>query len=736
MKRIAPILLLSAVGLVASVAIDAAITRAQLLQMFHAANKATDRNDAIKKWSEIIQEAPGLAKPYLQIAKLYDENSVDPEARDMAILFYRKYIDLEMDPVELSAAEKRLEELENLANVPSFKDMLKSQADSVANVYSKIDAEVSDAGQTLLDQMLGEEALDSVAVEVAEVIEEPESSDVVLVQDTAAVVVEEQPAVVSTPATPAVSNTSSSTTISIAPNLAQAQASAQSLAAATRAATTAAEYSEGLLFPLEKNASRTLQSISQTKDVVATDVIGRWVSQSRLNNNTMQTWVIDIENGVYGLMARVEVISGALSQEFQKSDDRAALQELFANATQVTDFEDINYETMCIFSNIDKLEVPVIVANNCVSIKLNASKKYTTNSSRIMSSMFSLSKIKNVIQSIAKSDDSAAEMEEAVKSFQPFSFSAEVDFTLQMTNTGLSGHATEIVADQNDGKTIVVTKHSFDTKFYRVDKNDQTIGVNVDLQKTDADLAEENALITRLNEEAPHYSDMAYQYGLLLSKGLGDKDGKPNESETYKYMSMAANGGDIDAIKYLISSGYTIAANDTYTKAVRQKNIEIAEQWIKTLASTSPEQAAVAQIPKAKYLLDSQNDFSSALKIYNVALATRDPEAMIAAGDFYLSNGKQDKAIELYTSAVDLGSSDAALSLARAYKESDTGKYIDLVLQAHEKGNTEALHELYAIYLDGIGVDQDYHKANAYYMEYRRAVNSNLKKIIQALEQL
>jgi TPR repeat protein len=109
---------------------------------------------------------------------------------------------------------------------------------------------------------------------------------------------------------------------------------------------------------------------------------------------------------------------------------------------------------------------------------------------------------------------------------------------------------------------------------------------------------------------------------------------------------------------------------------------------------------------------------------------------MIAAGDFYLSNGKTDKAIELYNSAIDLGSSDASLSLARTYKETETSKYLDLVLQAHEKGNIEALNELYKIYLDGIGVDQDYHKANAYYMEYRRAQNKNIKKIIQALQQI
>jgi TPR repeat protein len=796
MKRIAPILLLSAVGFGATIAIDASVTRAQLLQMFHAANRATDRNIAIKKWSEIIQEAPGLPKPYLQIAKLYDEDTDNAESRDLAMLFYRKYIDIEMDPVELAAAEKRLEELEAQTNAPSFRDYLKSQADSIDNVYAQIDAEVKTSTPQATVAQQVEEVTPAPTTTPAPVItpaeSEPTAEEIAEAgrifdafadsisgekSDTAPVIAENVPQEVATPlvsestpqeAAPIVAETTTiaetttvaettvpeaatktvtepvsaepatiaATSITIAPDMAKASEDTQALAAATKAATDAAEYNEELLFAVEKNEARTMQSISQSKDVVATDIIGRWVSQSRLNNNTMQTWVIDIENGVFGLMARAELVSGALSQKYDKTDNRADLQQLFANATQVTDVEDINYETMCLFSNIDKIEVPVIVANNCVDIKFNTSKKYTTNTSRMMSSVFSLSKIKNVIQSIANSDDVATEMEEAVKAYEPFSFTAEVEFSLQFASTGLTGHATEIVADQNDGKTIIVTKHTFDTKFYRVDRNDQNIGVDVDLKKTDADLAEEQSLITRLAKEASHSSDIAYQLGLLLSKGLGDIDGKPNESETYKYMAMAANGGSIDAMKYLIASGYTIASDDSNSKAVRQKNIDIAEHWIKVLTDKSAAQAAVAQIPKAKYLLDSQNDFSSATKIYNVALATRAPEAMIAAGDFYLSNGKTDKAIELYNSAIDLGSSDAALSLARTYKETETSKYLDLVLQAHEKGNIEALNELYKIYLDGIGVDQDYHKANAYYMEYRRAQNKNIKKIIQALQQI
>jgi hypothetical protein len=799
MKRIAQIMLLSAFGLGAAITIDASVTRAQLLQMFHAANRATDRNVAIKKWSEIIQEAPGLSKPYLQVAKLYDEDNDNPESRDMAMLFYRKYIDMEMDTTAVKVAEKRLEELESQTSSPSFRDFLKSQADSIDNVYSQIDAEVKTnvvaqveapqapqiakdtviiatpaAEQPILDEPTAVEiaeaartfnafadtiAADNAAAPVSVKIEQPARKEVaettaavpevveaapVVAETTAAVdsLPAPEPAPVETPAveTPAIASaapeTISAPTITIAPDMAKAADATQALAAATKAATDAAEYNGQLLFEVEKNEERTMQNISQSKEVVATDIIGRWVSESRLNNNTMQTWVIDIENGVFGLMARAELISGALSQQYAKTDNRADLQALFANETQVTDCEDINYETMCLFSNIDKIEVPVIVANNCVDIKFNTSKKYTTNTSRMMSSVFSLSKIKNVIQSIANSDDVATEMEEAVKAYEPFSFTAEVEFSLQMASTGLVGHATEIVADQNDGKTIIVTKHAFDTKFYRVDRNDQNIGVNVDLKKTDSDLADEQSLITRLSKEASHSSDIAYQLGLLLSKGLGNIDGKPNESETYKYMAMAANGGNIDAMKYLISSGYTIAADDKYPKATRQKNIEIAEHWIKVLTDKSPSQAAVAQIAKAKYLLDSQNDFSSATKIFNIALATRAPEAMIAAGDFYLSNGKTDKAIELYNSAIDLGSSNAALSLARTYKDTETSKYLDLVLQAHDKGNIEALNELYKIYLDGIGVDQDYHKANAYYMEYIRAENNNIKDIINTLKQI
>ena len=91
-------------------------TRNQLLQLYHQASVAKKQNNfelAIEKYAEIIKLVPQLPEPYLYIAEMYDANSAGGKVEDieMAIFFYRKYIDTQLDDSKIIQAQTRLRQL-------------------------------------------------------------------------------------------------------------------------------------------------------------------------------------------------------------------------------------------------------------------------------------------------------------------------------------------------------------------------------------------------------------------------------------------------------------------------------------------------------------------------------------------------------------------------------------------------------------------------------------------------
>ena len=151
------------------------ITRGELFEMFHNAQKAQKENrigDAIAIYKEITTRVPALPEPYLALGVLYSVNEDNPDM-PLAIEAYKKYI--ELAPAEASTAEIKalLAELENEA------------AQTTAQAQTD-DQEAEDDEELLPDNEPVSETIEDDADEIDSdtpasqenvAIEEPESDD-------------------------------------------------------------------------------------------------------------------------------------------------------------------------------------------------------------------------------------------------------------------------------------------------------------------------------------------------------------------------------------------------------------------------------------------------------------------------------------------------------------------------------------------------------------------------------
>ena len=116
---------------------NAQITRRQLLRSFHKAatyNNAGDFDKAIEAYRQIAEQVPQYPDTYLRMAEIYDKaNNVE-----LAVLMYRKYINLEMDDAKILEPSARLRTLETQLGIEHYEDTEEREAMEVFAKYNVI----------------------------------------------------------------------------------------------------------------------------------------------------------------------------------------------------------------------------------------------------------------------------------------------------------------------------------------------------------------------------------------------------------------------------------------------------------------------------------------------------------------------------------------------------------------------------------------------------------------------
>lgn len=93
------------------------VTREQLMKLFYKANAALDAKDdgkAIDAFIDIVEKAPNLPEPYLQLGKLYAKDEGDIEMLKKSVICYKNYLQLNPDTDESSNIKSEILRIEAL----------------------------------------------------------------------------------------------------------------------------------------------------------------------------------------------------------------------------------------------------------------------------------------------------------------------------------------------------------------------------------------------------------------------------------------------------------------------------------------------------------------------------------------------------------------------------------------------------------------------------------------------
>ncbi len=148
------------------------------------------------------------------------------------------------------------------------------------------------------------------------------------------------------------------------------------------------------------------------------------------------------------------------------------------------------------------------------------------------------------------------------------------------------------------------------------------------------------------------------------------------------------------------------------------QDVKTGLEWLSKAAQTGDSRAE-ASLGWAYTQESAENklpDINTAILWYEKAAAQNNIDALLELGNLYprlgLTQENKDKAIEVYTRAVQAGSADAQIELAAIYLDGgpfagseltspDPKKGLELLVSAAQKGNTDALDRLIDLYENG-----------------------------------
>lgn len=673
-------------------------TRNQLLQLYHQANvakKAANYDVAIATYGEIMRLVPQLPEPYLHVAKIYDENlGDDKQTQELAVFFYRKYIDVQLDEDKVIAVKNRLSQLESQMNVSHFEDYLKEEETKVNQEYAVIESEIENEiaqEDVIQENQYAQETTDTeYKTEDNSVEKEPKELKV----DKG--LTEEKPVKLQS------------------------------------------KYK--LLFPLQISSERSKSIVCSTSNIDPRLLKGRYVSGSRLKNNR-ETWILDIDIQQNEIRITINPNSGVLSlPQWQQGQlfERTLLQNLANNGNTITTEEDITSETMQMISNLQSKVASGNVKDDVLQFSYKIELNYNPSAGKYdwikqcgngLSSLggeagFLGGIFGGLLNSVA--DNAAA-------NDTPIRYISEINFQLYNTPAGLIGTGRELLIEESDKGQHEKKNRVFNTVFYKVPDTYNGYDILEESIKSKEQIEKEKNLIKVVKKNSKDDSQMQYILAVLQHYSVGEKEVKYDSNKTYKRMLKAAKAGSINAIEYVIKYSYAIAANKDNNRAIRKKFLENAQEWSRKIIAINP---ATVKCLEAQYAIDSECDYDKALSLLKEAAMNNSGYAYNRLGELYLNTLKDaDVAVDYFIKAVELGSNDATLNIAKLYKEGigvneDINEYFAWLVKGYEAGNCNAVKELADAYFKGVGVEQNYKRGLKYAELYAKRNNEQWRDIL------
>ncbi len=696
-------------------------TRNQLLQLYHKANIAKHRSDyetAIARYGDIIRLVPQLPEPYLYIAELYDANSANNrENQELAIFFYRKYIDVQLDDDKTISAQQRLIQLESAINVAHFEEYLKEDEAKVEEEYAQFEIELTEE----VIQDINE--ADTISLELS-------TMEIAGLSDTIVTISSKN-------------DNSLSSLITAQGKPVDGIAIEQPYIPVKDKIYTINVKKQELLFPLDIKPENTIATMWNNSTIDLSNLSGRWVSNSRLPNNR-EIWIFDIDAQQDDIKITLNPNSGILNVKEWKN------QQLFTTKKpygidfnkKVKSSNDIYNETLQMIKDIKS---PVVSANKrdetlqftygfildyngkngnydwvkqCGKGLLTIGKE----AGKLLGGIFGLASF------IPDNTTSKSAPEPVVN------YIADVNFKLGYAPAGLVGTGREIFAQQVDDKRNEKSVHSFTRILYKVD--DQYNGHEVSgFVKSREQINKEKELIKAVKKGAKDNATMQYLLAILYSYSVGEKDFKNNTDKVYKQMMKAAKAGSLSAAEYVIKHNYSIASDNSKSKAMRKKSLAIAQEWSERIYPAAP---GLTKCLQAQYAIDNNCDYDLALQLIREAVASAKDNGSFLnrLGELYLNSFNNDgDAIRCFAKAAELNDNNAMLNIAMLHRNGkNVPEYVKWIAKAYECGNLQATNELAEIYFKGIGVKQDYQRGMKYAELYHSRMEENWKVYVSNIK--
>ena len=691
-------------------------TRNQLLQLYHKANVAKNKSDyktAIARYGDIIRLVPQLPEPYLYIAELYDANSsTDRRNKELAVFFYRKYIDVQLDDNKTVSAQQRLTQLESDISVAHFDDYLKEDEVKTEEEYAQFEIDLSD-----------------------EIIRDINEADTIVLDE---------------PTMKLIETLSPQNNINLSSVLnEQGKPAGEISIEQTYTLVPDKIYKinikkQELLFPIEIKPENTIDAMWDISTVDRSNLSGRWVSNSRLPNNR-EMWILDIDAEQDDIKIALNPNSGILNIKEWENRQLFITRKPYGidHGTGHQSGDDVNIETLQMITGIKS---PVVSANKkdetlqySIVFTLDYDAKGKNHdwlkqcgkglltigkeAGKLLGGIFGFDFIPN---SSASSSNSAAK--------PVINYTSDVTFKLGCAPAGLVGSCQEILTEHVDNTRNEKSVHSFTHILYKVD--DQYSGYAVsDHTKNRNQINKETELIKAVKKGSKDNATMQYLLAILYSYSVGEKEIKDNSDKVYKQMMKAAKAGSLSAAEYVIKHNYSIASDNRNSKAARKKSLAIAQEWSERIYPAAP---GLTKCLQAQYAIDNNCDYDLALQLIREAVASSKENGSFLnrLGELYLNAFNNDgDAVRCFVNAVELNDNDAMLNIAMLHRSGkNVSEYVKWLAKAYECGNLQAINKLAEVYFKGIGVEQDYQRGMKYAELYQTRSNENWKVYVSNIK--
>lgn len=690
-------------------------TRNQLLQLYHKANVAKNKSDyetAIDRYGDIIRLVPQLPEPYLYIAELYDANSSgNRKNQELAIFFYRKYIDVQLDDNKTISAQQRLVQLESAISISHYEEYLKEEETKADEEYARFEVELAE--EVILDYN-----------EADTILLESGTTEIGGLTDSIARIT-------------TISNINQSTLIAIKnDNTGDSITIEKPYVPVQDKIYTIKTKKQELLFPLEIVPENTIDAMWNPSTLDISELSGRWVSASRLPNNR-EIWIIDIDARQDDIKVSLSPNSGILNvKEWNEKHQLLSSPDYYGidNTKYSVSDNDIYTETLQMVKEVDSPVVSINKKDESMQFSYRfildykgKKQKYDwvkhcgkglltigKEASKLLGGIFGISSI--IPDNTTKSENKPVT-----------TYIADINFNLHQAPAGLVGVGREIFAGQTGGECTEKNVHSFTHLLYKVD--DQYSGHSIsDFTKNREQIKKEKELIKTVKKGAKENATLQYLLAILYSYSVGEKETKDNTDKVYKQMMKAAKAGSLSAAEYVIKHCYSVASDNSYSKAIRKKKLAIAQEWCNRIYPAAP---GLTKCLQAQYAIDNNCDYDHALQLIREAVESAKDNGSFhnRLGELYLNSfNNEADAIRCFVKAAELNDNNAMLNIARLHRHgNNVSEYVKWLVKAFENGNLQATDGLAEIYFKGIGVKQDYQRGMKYADLYKKRIDENWK---------